>query len=249
MTRPPAARAALVQLCCLIPSVLLAWAAARAGLAVSLAAAAVLQGALAALVSWRLRLPRWWLPIQFAFPVLLLGAHALALAPGWWLGGFLFLLALFRATWRTRVPYFPSARPVWEAVERLLPAHAGASMVDIGSGMGGLALHVAARRPDVRVLGIEIAPLPWLASVLRPAGAGARFRLGDYARLDLGQFDLVFAYLSPQAMPALWDKARAEMRAGAVLASYEFDVPGMPPDRVELPHEGGAPLFIWVVKK
>jgi predicted O-methyltransferase YrrM len=50
---------------------------------------------------------------------------------------------------------------------------------------------------------------------------------GDYGRLDFADYDVVFAYLSPAAMPALWSKARAEMRPGTLLLSYEFPIPGV----------------------
>ena len=58
---------------------------------------------------------------------------------------------------------------------------------------------------------------------------------GDYSSLDFSQFDAVIAYLSPAAMPALWDKARAEMRPGTSLYSVEFAIPGQPPSTTIVP--------------
>lgn len=247
MSAHPGVRAAMVQFGCLPLAFALAWLGARAGATPGPASLAVLQGVLATLLSWRWRLPPWWLPIQFAFAPLLLLALSARVPAGWWLGGFLLLLALFGATFRTRVPYFPSIRSLRAELETLLPA--GGRAIDIGSGLGGLVLHLAARRPDARVEGIELAPLPWLASRLRAVGSRASLRLGDYRRLDLSAYDLVFAYLSPAAMPALWEKAIQEMRDGAVLASYEFAIPDVPPTRVVMPHGRDAPLYIWVVKR
>jgi hypothetical protein len=48
-----------------------------------------------------------------------------------------------------------------------------------------------------------------------------------------------FAYLSPAAMLALWHKARAEMRPGTLLLSYEFHIPGTTPDLVIQPEGAG----------
>ena len=46
--------------------------------------------------------------------------------------------------------------------------------VDIGSGLGGLVLELARRRPDSVFMGIELAPLPWLLSWLRAMATPSR---------------------------------------------------------------------------
>ncbi|HEU4851595.1 MAG TPA: class I SAM-dependent methyltransferase [Telluria sp.] len=241
----PAVRAALIQLAAFAPTLLIIYAAARAGLAPGFTAAALVQGALAAAVSWRLRLPSWWLPIQFIFPVLLLSGQSLDV-PAWaWLTVFLILLVLFWSTFRTRVPYYPSGERVWAAFAGALPAGRSLRIIDIGSGFGGFSLKLASQHPDWQVNGIELAPLPWLVSRLRALGSRARFLRGDYASLDFSSYDAVFAYLSPAAMPALWEKASREMRPGSLLASYEFVIPGHAPSRSLLVKGGGPPLHIW----
>jgi len=208
---------------------------------------AVVQGLLAAALTWKLALAGWWRLIQLLFPLAVLAALALQL-PSWLFGAaFLLLLGWYWSTFRTQVPYYPSGPAVWDAVRQLLPADRPPRVIDIGSGLGGLVLYLSRVRPDAAVEGIELAPLPFLYSWLRArlAGGRARFRLGDYEKLDFRQYDLVFAYLSPAAMPGLWRKAAAEMCPGAMLASYEFIVPERSPDRIVQAEEGGVPLYIW----
>lgn len=209
--------------------------------------AAVVQGLLAALLTWKLALAGWWRAIQLLFPLAVLTALALQL-PSWLFGAaFLLLLGWYWSTFRTQVPYYPSGPAVWDAVRQLLPADRAPRVIDIGSGLGGLVLYLSRVRPDAAVEGIELAPLPFLCGWLRArlAGGRARFRLGDYEKLDFSRYDLVFAYLSPAAMPGLWRKAVAEMRPGAMLVSYEFIVPERAPDRVLHAGEGDVPLYIW----
>jgi SAM-dependent methyltransferase len=252
----PAVRALLLQ--CLAFPLMLAtvWLLARAGLLQSWAmpswlGVSLVQGAWAALLSWRAGLASWWRPIQFLFPPALLlarqAADALALPPGAFLAVFLFLLMLYWSTFRTQVPYYPSGRRVWDAVAGQLPAGRPLRVIDIGSGLGGLVLDLARRRPDCELSGIELAPLPWLASRLRAwaARSPARFLRGDYDSLDFGHYDVVFAYLSPAAMGALWRKAEAEMRPGSVLISYEFAIPGREPDLRVLTTDSRKILHIW----
>jgi len=120
-------------------------------------------------------------------------------------------------------------------------------MIDIGSGLGGLVLYLARQRPQLACMGIELAPLPWLYSRLRAmlSGSRAQFILGDYEKLDFAQFQLVFAYLSPAAMTALWRKSLAELQPGSMLLSYEFAIEGHPPDQTIYATEGGKPVYIW----
>jgi SAM-dependent methyltransferase len=216
-------------------------------LQVSIATAALLQGVLAALLSrWR-RMATWWFAIQLLFPIALVLTLAARLPPAVFLILFLVFLVLYWSTFRTQVPYYPSTLTVWRTVADLLPAGRPVKAVDIGSGFGGLAMYLAALREDGIFLGIEIAPLPWVISALRArlARSRARFMLGDYERLHFGEYDAVFAYLSPAAMPALWEKAHSEMRKGSLLLSYEFPVPGHAPDLVVQPTASGPALYGW----
>lgn len=227
------------------------WLLAHAGLPLSWLGVTLLQGAWGALLSWRAGLASWWRPIQLLFPPALLvarsAADALALPPGAFLAVFLFLLLLYWSTFRTQVPYYPSGRRVRDAVAAQLPGDRPLRVIDIGSGLGGLVLELTRRRPDCELSGIELAPLPWLASRLRAwaTRSRARFLRGDYDSLDFGDYDVVFAYLSPAAMPALWRKAESEMRAGSVLLSYEFTVPGREPDLRLVTSDSRKILHIW----
>ena len=247
LLRAPAVRALLCQ-CAAFPLTLLAvYLLARAALQPSYLAAAVLQGVFAAVLTWRWRLAPWWIAICLVFPLALYGAGKLDLPPWLFLAVFLFMLVLYWSTFRTQVPYYPSGKTAWAAVAGQLPQGRGVSVIDIGSGLGGLVLDLARRRPDAQATGIELAPLPWLASYLRAklSGSRARFIRGDYELLDFGSFDAVFAYLSPAAMEALWRKARREMHPGSMLMSYEFVIPEAPPDVSLYLQDTGRTLYIW----
>ena len=247
MLRAPAVQALLCQLAAFPLMLLAVYLLARAGANPSYVAVALVQGLFAAMLShWR-RLARWWLAIQLLFPLAVLGASRVDLPPWLFLAVFLFMLVLYWSTFRTQVPYYPSGRAAWNAVAAQLPPDRPVAVIDIGSGLGGLVLDLARRRPDARVTGIELAPLPWLASWLRARLAGSRavFLRGDYERLDFAGYDAVFAYLSPAAMTALWRKARREMRPGSILMSYEFAIDESAPDlSVYLP-DTGRTLYIW----
>ena len=77
------------------------------------------------------------------------------------------------------------------------------------------------------------------------AGRNVRFVRGDYETLDFGDYDVVFAYLSPAVMGALWRKASAEMRPGSLLLSYEFGIGEKAPDVTIEPAGRGPLLYGW----
>jgi hypothetical protein len=245
--RAPAVQALVLQGAAFPLTLLAVYALARAGAAPGYAGAALIQGAFAALLARLRKLAVWWLAIQLVFPLALMESRQLAIAPGVFLAAFLFLLALYWSTFRTQVPYYPSGQRVWNEVARLLPQNKAVCAIDIGSGLGGLVLDLAARRPESTFIGIELAPLPWMVSWLRAklGPSNARFVRGDYHDLDFGNYDAVFAYLSPAAMSALWHKASREMRPGAILLSYEFVITEKAPDLSILPTGRGPTLYIW----
>lgn len=227
----PAVKALLLQtLACAITFLLIIGMMAFA-VSPSVLFAALIQGVLAAILSAYFRQERWWLVIQFLFPITLVLVLGLKLPPSIFLLAFLFLLVLFWSTFRTQVPFYPSGSAVQHAIAGLLPHHGSIQMIDVGSGLGGLILNLANRFARHRFIGIEIAPLPWLVSWLRArlSGSRAKFVRANYEKLNFADYDIIFAYLSPAAMPALWHKARQEMRKESLLLSYEFAISGVTP--------------------
>ena len=123
-------------------------------------------------------------------------------------------------------------------------------MIDIGSGLGDMSMYISMVRPNGLIEGIEIAPLPWLISVVRSKlkRSAAIFKMGDYRELDFANYDVIFAYLSPAAMPALWQKATAEMQHGSLLLSYEFEILGVLPTQVIENGSDSKKLYVWKIE-
>lgn len=207
---------------------------------------ALCQGAVAAAISLQCRQPVWWHAIHIVFPLAVIAALSRPL-PNWiFLTGFVAFATIYWTSFRTQVPFYPSGKSVWKALLSNLPS-SSKNVIDIGSGIGGLVLHLASARPDASCIGIEAAPLPWLISRLRAAcrRIPCQFLWGSYESLDLATYDAVFAYLSPAAMPGLWRKASAEMRPGTLLFSYEFPIEGVEASSVVEIAGESAVLYCW----
>lgn len=209
---------------------------------------ALLQGVIAAAISHWLGMAKWWLPINLMFIPATVAMLSMDLSPFWFLGAFLLLILVYGKTYQTQVPLYLSSRTAVKAVASLLPAQRSFSFIDLGSGCGGLLQQLKKMRPDGDYHGIEAAPLPFLLSKCRSifGAAGWHTSWGDFWSLDLANYDVVYAYLSPVPMAALWYKVRKEMRPGSILISNSFVIPGVAPAlSFKLDDFGGSTLYLW----
>ncbi len=125
----------------------------------------------------------------------------------------------------------------------------GFRFADLGSGLGGPVLELAMGRPDGHFTGIESAPVLFALAWFRLRFGGAsnvQLRYGDYRSLDLAPYDVVYCFLSPVPMPALYEKARQEMSAGSLLISNTFIVPDHPADEtIDIDDRRKTKLWLW----
>lgn len=208
---------------------------------------ALVCGALAAALSRLAGLARWWLVIQFFFAPALVLMLALDIPSGFFLAAFLIMLVVYWSTFRSQVPLYLSSEKVWQALETKLPTDRPFTLVDLGSGIGGVLTHLASTHPHGSYHGVEAAPLPFLWSWLRIRGKrNCSVHWGSLWDCDLSRYDVVFAYLSPVPMEALWKKARKEMRPGSLFISNTFAVPEQPPqETIQVDDLHGSTLFLW----
>lgn len=212
-------------------------------------------GLIATILSKFAGLARWWLIIQFSFTPSLVLMLGLSIPPGFFLAGFLVLLAVYWSTFQTQVPLYLSSNKVWRELENLLPEPKPAAnfrFIDLGSGLGGVLTHLARARPDGHYTGVESAPLPFLWSWLRIRPYRNCTAHWDsiwnnkLSACNLAQYDVVFAYLSPVPMQRLWHKAKSEMRPGSVFISSTFTIPGQTPWKtIQVDDLHRSTLLVW----
>ncbi|NQV56394.1 MAG: class I SAM-dependent methyltransferase [Rhodospirillales bacterium] len=206
-------------------------------------------GLTAAWLGNKFHLPRLWIPVQMA----LLPAAALVsllAIPSWvYLAAFFIAAGVFWNSARTRVPLYLTNAKTLEAISQLIPMRAGIRILDLGHGIGNVVMYLGHKHPDVSVTGIESAPLLYVFSKLRALISGApgiRILYGDFWKPDLAQYDVVYGFLSPAPMQAIYEKARREMKPGSLFISNSFVVPDVPPSQtVEVNDRRNTKLMIW----
>jgi len=209
--------------------------------------ALVIQCMVAAGAGRLLGLAPWWMLLNAGFPLLVAGALLIALDPVWYLAAFTAMATIYWSTFRTQVPLFLSNQAAIRALASLLPQDRPVRLLDLGCGTGTVLAGLANLRSGDDLNGVEIAPLPCGIARLRARLGRARFRVSrdDFWQESLSDYDVVYAFLSPVPMPALWRKVRDEMRPGSLFVSNTFDVPGVAPDRVITLGNGRRALLIW----
>ena len=68
---------------------------------------------------------------------------------------------------------------------------------------------------------------------LRTIGqANCRWHYGNLWKAELAGYDVVYAFLSPEPMAAIWKKATREMADGSVFVSNSFAIPDVDPTEI-----------------
>jgi len=202
----------------------------------------------AALLSYWIGLPKWWCWINALFPIMVGIFQSFNWSSSIFLAGFLILALFYWSNFLTRVPYYPSTVVVWSEIADLLPSNQPVNVLEIGSGFGGFCLFIKKQKPDATVVGVELSPIIWLYSRMRQQALkiNCQFLRQDYRRMNFAQQDLIFAFLSPAAMPALYLQAKKQMKTGAILASYCFEIPCAHNETIEkIEISYGKTLHIW----
>lgn len=203
------------------------------------------QAIIAATSAAMLRSERWWIVIHLLFSPLLAAALSLNADPRWAAAIFALLLLIFWGTLNTRVPLYLSGREVATAIEALLPPDRPARMLDLGCGTGSVIAPLAQQRPNCHFHGIESAPAPWVITHLRSRTLpNLSVERGDFFSADWRGYDVIYAFLSPHPMAAVWAKACTELGPQALLISKDFPVAGAEPARsLRLP--SGSTLYLY----
>jgi hypothetical protein len=207
------------------------------------------QAGLVLIVSFVAKMPYWWLWIQALLPIGLFAGLSQTYVPFYAFGVLALLLMLvFSNVLGERVPLYLSNRITHRALSLLVMERHIKTAVDLGSGLGGVVRALAASGVDAT--GVEFSPVLAVLSnaICRLVGKGHVIR-GDMWQQDLSRYDLVYVFLSPVPMPAIWQKAQVEMRVGSVLVSNSFAVSDVEPDDVWVLADGReTQLFIYVMK-
>lgn len=132
----------------------------------------------------------------------------------------------------TGLPWVPTHRKrICKALE-LSELKPGEILYDLGAGDGRV-LVLAARQYGIRAIGIELSPthcmLAWLRALLSGVFRQVSIRWGNFYTRELGEADVVFAYLTPPHANRLKPQLEKQLRPGARVVTISADIEGWEP--------------------
>ncbi|MEE2749909.1 MAG: class I SAM-dependent methyltransferase [Myxococcota bacterium] len=145
------------------------------------------------------------------------------------------MLSVLWGTVRTGISPMPSSAHAREAMLGLLPESVEGSILELGSGWGGMACCLAKRHPQAPVEGYELSVVPWVFSALRQRASGLKnlsVHRADFRSADFSGASVLVCYLHPEGMKRLAEALEERLPPGLVLISNTFALPGFEPQEV-----------------
>lgn len=204
------------------------------------------QATLAAILSCRFGLPCWWRGIQFLMPIGLYAALLIEFNPLWALLIFIVLWLVFKNAVVERVPLYLTNSMTRQALRQMIKGQQAVRFMDLGCGLGTNVFFMQSQPNVARAVGVETAPLPYLIAAVTAWKKPGSIRRQDMWTVDLSEYDLVYAFLSPEPMAKLWQKVQNEMLPGSRFVSNSFAIQGVEPTDVwQLADKRQTQLFIY----
>jgi hypothetical protein len=146
------------------------------------------------------------------------------------------LLVIVAFTLINGISPMPSSAVAAQAIVDTCKCHkVTGPILELGSGWGGLARRLAKEFPEIKVMGFENCPVPYLWSRLTTwvfKRENLKFRLADFYHADLSNAETVVCYLCPSAMQKLSGKLRRELKPGSLILTSTFALPEWQPIEV-----------------
>lgn len=160
-----------------------------------------------------------------------------------------FILVAFAAGGFSAAPWVPTRRRERDVLLKEIPIEPGQVVYDLGCGDGIVLFQLAARQPNARYIGIEVAPIPLLVGLVRKVLAGAKaknvtLRMRDLFALSYGDADVVFIFLLSDSYPKLMKKLAGKLKPDARVVVEAWPLPDIEPERT-IREEGKLPLYIY----
>ncbi len=125
----------------------------------------------------------------------------------------------------TGAPFVPTPMARVKKMLALAKVKPGEKVYDIGCGDGRM-VYVAANDYGAKAVGLELSPLVYLLARVRKFfwKSKAEIHFSDFRYKNLSDADVIVCYLLPEALARLQPKLEAELKKGARVISYAFQI-------------------------
>jgi hypothetical protein len=147
-------------------------------------------------------------------------------------------ILLYLPTFWSRVPYYPTHKKTYLAIEKILDNSKSFTFLDAGCGDGKLLCYLSKKFPTAKFCGLEISPLSFLIAYINSKFYGSSnltIRLSSFWNYNYGNYDYVYVFLAPPPMPKIKEKALKEMKSGQTLIVNSFPIEHKATEIIDIP--------------
>lgn len=205
-----------------------------------------------AAIAYLFRLPCAWKVFNAVMPCSVVLISSVSISSWLLFGIAIVTVSIFAPALWTRVPFYPTPKASYAAILTDLPTDTSFSFIDVGSGSGELLFFLARNRPNGTFTGVEAGFIPYLYSRLLTRVyrlPNVSIKLKNFWRIDTSTFDWVYTFLSPAAMPHIWNKVQREMRDGTTFITNSFPVPAEASEIIPTMNQKCPALYIHRMKR
>ena len=147
-------------------------------------------------------------------------------------------------------PFVPTPMEAVRKMLKLAGVKKGDVVYDIGCGDGRM-VYVAANEYGANATGLELSPLVYFFARVRKLlwRSKARILFRNFKHQNFNNADLIVCYLMPETLEKLRPKLEAELKPGAKIVSYAFQVKGWTPHHKEEKDTVMNLSPIWIYKR
>ena len=147
----------------------------------------------------------------------------------------------------TAAPWVPTSSSNTKRFLKIAAIQRGQKFYDLGCGDGRII--IAAAKAGANAEGFEISPFPYLLSLLRLfflRNNKIKIRYENFWGKNLGDADIVYFYLMPEAIPKLRLKLESELKKGTKIISFAWPINGWNPVGVDV-IEGRLNFYLYQI--
>lgn len=147
-------------------------------------------------------------------------------------------------------PFVPTPQAVVDKMIAAADLKPGMKVLDPGCGDGRMLITAVKKYPDIKGVGYDLFFVAYLLGILRTRkykNINLYFRNSDYA--DLSDVDRMFCYMLVKPLARNAPKYKKELKKGAKIISYAFQIEGWKPEKVipADPKKNHGPIFVYKI--
>ncbi len=165
----------------------------------------------------------------------------------------LFVISQFIAAFSADAPFVPVPDFALERIVENMDLKKSSVLYDLGCGDGRVLLAASKQFPEVKMVGIEIALVPyWLAKFKTRKHPNIEIRRENFFKTDFRDATHIFLFLYPEVVNRLLSKSREKFRPETIIASCDFEIKSMTAQKIidlglSTKDPIGNRLFIYVL--